>query len=176
MRDKDGAFEDKYDYLVSLARALMRFGSPSHRIQEHVEYAGKSLGGVKVTCFYVAVVCFMHFENSDPSNGSHTLKLVREYLDLDLDRSLQTHHIYLDVYQDKLSPKEGKKKLNILLNQTPRYKWWQVSLWGGLLSGSVCSMAFYGSFIDCLAVVPLGFIVTAMQYVPDNDLYANIYE
>jgi len=151
----------------------MKFGSPSHRIQSHVETAGKSLG-MKVTCLYLAVVCFIHVEHHD--SGSQDVKFVREYLALDLKRSLRTHAIYLKVYRDKISPGDGLREITNLLDEPPLYKWWQVALWGSLSSGAICSLAFSGSFIDALVSFPLGFIVTSMAYVPENDLYANIYE
>lgn len=173
MRKQKGTFEENKEFVVHLARAFMKFGSPTQRIQSLVEQAGKKLD-LKVTCLYLAVVSFIHVE--DTVTGAQELKFVREYLALDLDRSLRTHEVYLQVIRDKISPGEGLKRLTQLLNQPPRYKWWQVALWGSLSSCAVCSAAFSGSFLDCIVAAPLGFIVTSMAYVPQNDLYVNIYE
>ena len=151
----------------------MKFGYPSNRIQSHVEAAGQSLN-LRVTCLYLAVFCFINIE--DGNRKTKDLKLVREFLSLDLNKSLQTYNIYKSVYRDKISPGEGLHQLQILLEGPAHYKWWEVALWGSLSSCSICSLAFSGSFIDALAAAPLGFIVTSMAYIPNNELFSNIYE
>ncbi len=151
----------------------MKFGSPTHRLQVHVEQAGKKLG-LKVTCVFLAIACFIHIEV--PDSTEYELKFIKQFQGLDLDRSLETHEIYLKVYNDKWSPEEGRKRLKTLFNQSPRYNWWQTSLWQALTSALICSFGFNGSFIDCLAAAPMGFLGTALERIPNNELYQNIYE
>ena len=112
----------------------------------------------------------------DPETDIHQLKIVKESLGFDLDRSLKTHRIYLKVYRDEISPKEGTKALSDLLGRRARYTWWQVSLWAAFCSFTVCPIAFSGSALDTLICFPLGFFVTALEYIPGNTLYMNIYE
>lgn len=151
----------------------MKFGSPTHRLQAHVEQAGKKLG-LNVTCVFLAIASFVHIEI--PDSTDYELRFIKQYSGLDLDRSLETHEIYLKVYNDIWSPEEGRKRLATLLNQKPRYNWWKTSLWQALTSALICSFGFNGSFVDALCAAPMGALCTALGEIPNNELYVNIYE
>lgn len=160
---------------MSLTRALMKFGSPTHRLQAHVEQSGKRIG-LNVTCVYLATATFVHIEQ--PDGTADELCFAREFSGLDLDKSLETHKVSLKVYRGEWSPNVGQRQLKVLLKQNPRYNWWQRSIFQGLCSAAICSGGFSGSFIDSMVAFPFGFIVSALSYIPSsgNELYMNIYE
>ncbi|KLO08368.1 hypothetical protein SCHPADRAFT_944511 [Schizopora paradoxa] len=168
-----GTYEENRDFVLTFATALMRYGAPPHRIQSAIENAGRCVG-LSVTCCFIAVVSFISIR--DPETDVHQLKIIKQPLGFDLDRSLKTHRIYLRVYRDEISPKEGTAALSDLLGRPARYTWWQVSLWAAFCSFTVCPIVFSGSALDMAICFPLGFAVTALEYIPGNTLYINIYE
>ena len=57
------------------------------------------------------------------------------------------------------------------------YKWWQIVLFGGMCSASICSVSFNGSFIDSLVSFPLGCLLILIQlFAARNELYSNVFE
>lgn len=61
--------------------------------------------------------------------------------------------------------------------EKPLYNWWQLMLIGGFCSSAICSVSFYGSFIDSVVSFPLGVLLVGVQLISvKNELYSNVFE
>ena len=83
----------------------------------------------------------------------------------------------MQVIHDEISVKDASVELDELMVRKPYYKNWQLILFGGACSASICSVSFNGSFIDSLVAFPLGCLLIVIQlFAARNELYSNVFE
>ena len=90
---------------------------------------------------------------------------------------MSAFRIYNMAVRDKVSVADASVQLDELFVEQPKYRLWQHLVIGGLASDFIIPSAFYGSFIDCLAAIPLGALLVLVQVVVSrNDLYSSLFE
>ncbi|KAH9895599.1 DUF1212-domain-containing protein [Cubamyces lactineus] len=164
----------RQEFILKLARAMMMFGGPTHRLQAQIQAAGKVLD-TPLSCMYLPDVMLISFE--DQSTATSNIKFIRQGSSLDIGKLQEAHKLYWKVIHDEFSVKDASVELDELMRRPPLYKNWQIILIGGACSASICSVSFNGSFIDSLASFPLGCLLIIIQlFAARNELYSNVFE
>ncbi|KAF7320954.1 hypothetical protein HMN09_00182100 [Mycena chlorophos] len=164
----------RQEFILKLARALMMFGAPSHRLQTQIQQTGRVLD-IQVNCMYLPDVILISFDDS--STGTSNLKFIRQGSALNLAKLIEVYELYWNVIHDDISVSEASAALDALMRKQQEYAWWQLIFMGGMCSASICSVGFNGSFVDSLAVFPLGALLVAIQLLSvRNELYSNVFE
>ncbi|KAI0773058.1 DUF1212-domain-containing protein [Trametes elegans] len=164
----------RQEFILKLARAMMMFGGPSHRLQAQIQATGKVLD-IQLSCMYLPDVMLISFD--DPTTGTSNIKFIRQGSALDIGKLQEAHELYWKVIHDEISVKDASVELDELMRRPPLYKNWQIILIGGACSASICSVSFNGSFIDSVISFPLGCLLIISQlFAARNELYSNVFE
>ncbi|KAH7919249.1 DUF1212-domain-containing protein [Leucogyrophana mollusca] len=168
------AILQRQEFILKLARAMMMFGGPSHRLTAQIQSTARVLD-VELSCMYLPDVMLISFEDS--ATGTSNVKFIRQGSVLDLGKLSDAHGLYWDVIHDRMSVSAASTSLDELMRKKPLYTLPQLIVIGGMCSASICSVSFAGSFIDCLISAPLGALLVAVQLLSvRNELYGNVFE
>ncbi|OJJ55452.1 hypothetical protein ASPSYDRAFT_48646 [Aspergillus sydowii CBS 593.65] len=162
-------------YIMQLCRAFMRYGAPTHRLEEYMQMTAQVLD-IKAQFMYLPGCMIMSFD--DPVTRTAEVKLIRAPQGLDLGRLEDVHHCYKRVTHDMVDMQTAISELTALMDRKPRYNRWLVILLYGLGSAAVGPFAFSARPIDMPIIFFLGCCVGFMQLVlaPRSPLYANVFE
>ncbi|KIK67157.1 hypothetical protein GYMLUDRAFT_37206 [Collybiopsis luxurians FD-317 M1] len=164
----------RQEFICKLARSMMMFGGPAHRLAPQVQATARVLD-LELSCMYLPDVMLISFE--DPNTGTSLIKFIRQGSVLNLGKLTEGYMIYWKVIHDELSVSNASAALDKLMRRRPHYKWWHLLLIGGACSAAICTVSFSGSFIDAVAVFPLGAILVGIQQLSArNELYSNVFE
>ncbi|KAH7886562.1 hypothetical protein F5I97DRAFT_1926861 [Phlebopus sp. FC_14] len=168
------AILQRQEFIMKLARAMMMFGGPSHRLAAQIQSTGRVLD-LELSCMYLPDVMLISFEDS--ATGTSNVKFIRQGSALDLEKLGEAHSLYWKVIHDAMSVSVASASLDVLMRKKPLYNFTQLIFVGGMCSASICSVSFAGSFIDSLASAPLGALLVAIQLLSvRNELYGNVFE
>ncbi|KAJ5963999.1 uncharacterized protein N7479_003875 [Penicillium vulpinum] len=162
-------------YIMQLCRALMRYGAPTHRLEEYMQMTARVLE-VSGQFLYLPGCMIMSFD--DPTTRTAEVKLVRMVQGVDLGRLADTHNVYKNVVHDLIGVEEASQELDDIMQRKPRVNKWMLVLVYGLASATVGPFAFMARPIDMPIIFCLGCIVGLMQHVlaPRSTLYSNVFE
>ncbi|KAF8231502.1 DUF1212-domain-containing protein [Tricholoma matsutake] len=164
----------RQEFILKLARAMMMFGGPSHRLQSQIQSTSHVLD-IELSCLYLPDVLLVSFD--DTSTSTSSVRLIRQGSTLDLGKLTDAYTLYWKVIHDQLSVADASAELDVLMCRPQMYSWWKLILFGGMCSASICSVSFDGSFIDSLILFPLGTLLVAIQLLSvRNELYSNVFE
>ncbi len=164
----------RQEFILKLARAMMMFGAPSHRLQAQISATGRVLD-VEVSCMYIPDCMLISFD--DASTATSSIRFIRQGSALDLGKLGDAYELYWKVIHDDLAVADASKQLTDLMKHKKIYPWWALMLIGGMCSSSICTVSFNGSFIDAVAVYPLGALLVGLQLLSvRNELYSNVFE
>ncbi|KAF8641639.1 hypothetical protein AX16_009865 [Volvariella volvacea WC 439] len=162
------------EFILKFARAMMMFGGPSHRLMSQLQSTARVLD-MELSCLYLPDVLLISFD--DPASGTSHLKFIRQSSSLDLGKLTDAYAVYWRVIHDEISVSAASTELDAIMCRPQFYKWWQLVLIGGMCSSAICSVSFNGSFIDTLAVFPMGALLVGIQILSvRNELYSNVFE
>ncbi|EPQ59410.1 DUF1212-domain-containing protein [Gloeophyllum trabeum ATCC 11539] len=165
----------RQDFLMTLARALLTFGAPSHRIESQLVSASRILE-VDAEFIHIPGVIICSFGDSETKTSeSHFVKCGGR---IDLGRLHRVHRIYRSVMHDELSAKKATKQLEALLAAKPIYKVLPRCFLAFWLSALICPLAFGGSFVDMWIAAAGAFVLCALQLTvaAKSVMYAQIFE
>ncbi|CDM26287.1 hypothetical protein DTO013E5_7794 [Penicillium roqueforti] len=162
-------------YIMQLCRALMRYGAPTHRLEEYMQMTARVLE-VSGQFLYLPGCMIMSFD--DPTTRTAEVKLVRMVQGVDLGRLADTHNVYKNVVHDLIGVEEATQELDEIMQRKPRFSKWILVLVYGFASAAVGPFAFKARPIDMPIIFCLGCIVGLMQHVlaPRSTLYSNVFE
>jgi uncharacterized membrane protein YjjP (DUF1212 family) len=162
-------------YLMQLCRALMKFGAPTHRLEEYMQMTARVLE-VDAQFLYLPGCMIMSFD--DPSTRTTEVKLVRMSQGVDLERLADTHSVYKNVVHDLTGVDEAAQQLEDIMNRKPKYPVWFLVFMYGLASATVGPFAFQARPIDMPISFLLGCMLGFMQLVlaRRSSLYSNVFE
>jgi uncharacterized membrane protein YjjP (DUF1212 family) len=162
-------------YLILLCRALMRFGAPSHRLEEYMQMTARVLD---VNAQFLYLPGFMIISFDDLSTRTAEVKLVRVAQGVDLARLDDVQDVYKNVIHDMVGVEEAIQHLEDIMKRPPKYPVWLVILCYGFASVSVGPFAFEARPIDMPINFFLGCLLGVMQLVfaPRSSLYSNVFE
>lgn len=165
----------RQQYIMQVCRALMKYGAPSHRLEEYMMMTSNVLD-VKGQFLYTPGCMFMSFD--DPLTRTAEVKIIRVVQGLDLSRLAETHNVYKKVVHDVIGVEQATQDLDEIMQRKPRYNKWTLVLLTGLASVAVGPYSFNARPIDLPIIFMLGCIVGFMQYViaPESATYSNVLE
>jgi uncharacterized membrane protein YjjP (DUF1212 family) len=165
----------RQQYIMQLCRALMKYGAPTHRLEEYMMMTSNVLE-VKAQFLYIPGCMFMSFD--DPLTRTAEVKIIRVVQGLDLSRLAETHNVYKNVVHDVISVDDATNHLDTIMQRKPRYNRWALILLTGLASVAVGPYSFSARPIDLPIIFVLGCLVGFMQHVlaPSSATYSNVLE
>lgn len=164
----------RQEFIMKLARALMMFGAPSHRLEAQLQATAKVLD-INVSVINLPNVMLLSF--GDPATHTTETKFLKQGPSLDLGKLQDAHLLYWKVTHDEISVTEASSSLDTLMRQKPIYRGWVTVLIGGLCSSFIVPVSFSGSFVDACMCFPLGCLLVMIQNLANkNELYSNVFE
>ncbi|GAA5977520.1 hypothetical protein JCM11641_000987 [Rhodosporidiobolus odoratus] len=165
----------KQDFILKLAKALMCFGAPSHRLESQLNATAAVLN-VNAQFIHVPSVVIASFGDS----GTHTseTKFIKASGGLNLGCLHKVHEIYRDVVHDEMGVEEGVISLDRILKAKPIYNYWQRIALATLCAGIISPMGFAGSFVDAFASGLFGGLLAFLNLfvARKNAIFSNIFE
>jgi uncharacterized membrane protein YjjP (DUF1212 family) len=169
------AMLNRRKFVVKLARALMTFGAPSHRIESQLVAAARILeiDAEFIHLPNIILVCF-----GDPETKTSETHFIKCGGRLALGALHEVHQIYRNVVHDEISAKRATALLDEILEAPPIYGTWTRCIIAFFLSVLICPLAFGGSSIDMWIAGAGAFVLCALQLtvVTKSALYANVFE
>ena len=169
------AIYNRHNFLLRLARALLTFGAPSHRIESQLQDCAQILD-VKAEFVHIPSLIICSFY--DPEFEGPNTQLVQVNGSLDLGILHQIHLIYRDVVHDEISAKVGTTLLNELLVSKPIYGPYSLMSFSFLMSFLICPLAFGGSLVDTSVAGVGAIIVSFMKFriATKSEVYGHVFE
>ncbi|KAA1467895.1 DUF1212-domain-containing protein [Dentipellis sp. KUC8613] len=162
-------------FILKLAKALLAFGAPSHRIESQLFAASKILS-VKASFAYLPNIVLVSFNDGDTRTTE--LHFVRSSGRIALTSLHKVHDVYLDVLHDNIGATAGIEALDNILRAPALYPLIVRCLLAFVCASVICPLAFGGSFIDmwvsgtCACVLQY----LGLQAAAKSSIYANVYE
>jgi uncharacterized membrane protein YjjP (DUF1212 family) len=158
-----------------LAKALMTFGAPSHRIESQLAATALVLEIDAQFIHFPSIVIASFGDQDTRTSETHFIKAAGG---LDLGKLHKVHNIYRSVVHDQMDAAEGTRKIHALLKAPPEYNLWQRMILAFLCSGIIGPLGFGGSFIDGLASGCCGILLSFLQIhvASKSAMYSNIFE
>lgn len=129
------AILQRQEFLMKLARALMMFGAPTHRIETQIQQTARVLE-INCRCIYLPNLMLLAF-GDDATHTSET-KFIKQAGGLDLTKLTDMHSIYWNVIHDKIGVGEASAHLDDLMRRKPVIGRAPMVLVGGLCSAFIC--------------------------------------
>ncbi|OKL63581.1 hypothetical protein UA08_01488 [Talaromyces atroroseus] len=162
-------------YLLRLCKALMKYGAPTHRLEEYMRMTAQVLQ-VNGQFLYIPGCMVISFD--DAATHTADVKLVKAAQGVDLGRLFEVHKIYKEVVHNIIQVEEATRNLEEIMKQKPRFNVWFLILMHGCASASVGPFAFGARPIDMPIAFVLGCLLGILQLVlsPRSYLYSNVFE
>ncbi|KAK2804973.1 hypothetical protein FQN51_001066 [Onygenales sp. PD_10] len=162
-------------YLVKLCRALMRYGAPTHRLEEYMRMTARVLE-IDGHFLYIPGVMIMAFD--DASTHTTEVKMIKSPQAVDLGRLRDIHIIYKEVVHDVIGVEEAMQRLDETMQAKPKFNVYWLILFYGCASATVGPFAFGARPIDMPISFILGALLAVLQHViaPRSEHYANVFE
>lgn len=138
----------RHNFILKLAKALMMFGSPSHRLESQLAATAQVLE-VDAQFIHLPTVVIASF--GDPDTHTSETHFVKASGGLDLGKLQEVHNIYRKVVHDEMGVQEGSAGLSRLLKADPTYAVWQRIIFAACAAGIICPLGFGGSFVDAVS-------------------------
>jgi uncharacterized membrane protein YjjP (DUF1212 family) len=174
--------ENRHEYILKLARAIIWFGAPPHRLEEYLVEASLALG-IRGQFLYIPGCMVCSFDEIYDLYGIHQhteagaeVKMVRQGEAVDMDRLDDLRHVFKAVKARQISCIEGTEKINALLMRKPQNNFIVMIIGYGFASACVGTFAFESRPIDLPMQFIFGLItgtlhVIVSQYVPFSILF-----
>jgi uncharacterized membrane protein YjjP (DUF1212 family) len=167
--------ETRRKFILKLAKALLFYGAPSHRIESQLTAASEILG---------AEAAFVHIPNiiivALGNGGTKATKMhfVRAGGRIALSSLHKVHLIYRDVLHDKIGAEAGTEALRKILRAPPIYPLPVRCGLAFICASIICVLAFGGAITDMWIS---GLCAAVLQYLglhaaAKSAMYANVYE
>ncbi|EEB06718.2 DUF1212 family protein [Schizosaccharomyces japonicus yFS275] len=168
-------YEKRQLFIIKLCESLMRFGTPSHRIEKSLNTAAKVLD---VGCKFLYFPDCMVLSFTKQETHSADINIVHASTITDLNRMALVNEVYRRVIFDELGATEGAETLQKIISFLPLYRSWLVVFMHGLASASILPVAFGGGWIDTPVGFFLGLILGFLRvYVaPRSYIFNNLFE
>ncbi|KAL2867277.1 uncharacterized protein BJX67DRAFT_81157 [Aspergillus lucknowensis] len=162
-------------YLIILCKALMKYGAPTHRLEEYMKMTARVLE-INANFLYLPGCMVVSFD--DFSTHTTEVKLVRVNQGVDLGKLSDVHTVYKEVIHDVIGVEEAIQRLGELVKKKDKYPVWLLILLHGLASASVGPFAFGARPIDLPIAFLLGCLLGILQLIlsPRSHLYSNVFE
>lgn len=162
-------------FMLKLAKCLLAFGAPSHRIESQLATASQILDA-RASFVHIPNIIIVTFGDEDMASvETHFVKANGR---IALTALQGVHVVYRKVLHDKMTVEEGTRRLASILSAPPIYSLLVRCLLAFVCGSTICVLAFGGSVIDMWISGVCAFV---LQYLGLNTAtksatYANVYE
>lgn len=162
-------------YLIRLCRALMKYGAPTHRLEEYMRMTARVLE-IDGQFLYIPGCMIISFD--DNSTNTTEVKVVRSSQGVDLSRLADVHEIYKEVIHDVVGVEEAIQRLDNIEKRPDKFHILFRILAHGCASACVGPFAFQARPIDMPVAFLLGCMLGILQLIlsPKSSLYSNVFE
>ncbi|KAJ5161288.1 hypothetical protein N7492_006680 [Penicillium capsulatum] len=162
-------------YLIRLCRALMRYGAPTHRLEEYMQMTSRVLE-IDGQFLYIPGCMIISFD--DASTHTTEVKVVRSSQGIDLGRLADVHEIYKEVIHDVSGVEEAIQRLDETTKRPGKFHILFLIFAHGCASACVGPFAFNARPIDMPIAFLLGCLLGILQLIlsPKSSLYSNVFE
>lgn len=162
-------------YLIRLCRALMKFGAPTHRLEEYMRMTARVLE-IDGQFLYIPGCMIISFD--DASTHTTEVKVVRSNQGIDLGKLADVHEIYKEVIHDVIGVEEAIQRLDETMKRHNKFHILFLIFAHGCASASVGPFAFNARPIDMPIAFLLGCLLGVLQLIlyPKSSLYSNVFE
>ncbi|KAG0069966.1 hypothetical protein BGZ90_012814 [Linnemannia elongata] len=164
----------RQDYVLRLARAMIKFGAPSHRLEDAVDHTARTLE-LNLQCVYmpnVMIVAFTDYETH--TSETHLLKVSAG---LNMYKFAQVHQILKMVTHSAMPVEEAIMKLDAINTEKDLWPRWLIILSYALASACTAPMFFKGGWVDAGVSFLIGGTVGMMAWLSEKvPSYAHICE
>lgn len=162
-------------YLIRLCRALMKYGAPTHRLEEYMQMTARVLE-IDGQFLYIPGCMIISFDDS--STHTTEVKVVRSSQGIDLGRLAEVHEIYKEVIHDVIGVEEAIHRLDDTTKRPNKFHIMFLIFAHGCASASVGPFAFNARPIDMPIAFLLGCLLGILQLIvsPKSSLYSNVFE
>lgn len=162
-------------YLIRLCRALMKYGAPTHRLEEYMRMTARVLE-IEASFLYIPGCMIISFD--DASTHTTEVKVVRSSQGIDLGKLADAHEIYKEVIHDVIGVEEATKRLEATMKQRNKFHVLFLIVAHGCASASVGPFAFNARPVDMPVAFLLGCLLGVLQLIlsPKSNLYSNVFE
>ncbi|KAK2461627.1 hypothetical protein APHAL10511_006090 [Amanita phalloides] len=162
-------------FILKLAKALLAFGAPSHRIESQLTAAATILG-VSAEFVHLPNIVIVSMRYSE--SASTRTHFVRATGRVALTSLHKVHQIYRGVLHDGMTAEIGTDALRQLLRSPPIYPLYIRCIFAFICASIICVLSFGGSILDMWIS---GTCAGVLQYLGLNaasksSMYANVYE
>lgn len=152
--------EAAIEFVLRLARALHRYGTPAHRLEEALLECCRRLA-VKAEVFTTPTTIIMSF--GEP--GELRTRMMRvEGGELDMDKLSRVDALADDVASFRLTPAEGVRELAVILAARPRFGHALSTLAAGVTAGAL-AVFIGGSLADVAVSSVVGLLIGLLAQV-----------
>ncbi|KAK1981697.1 hypothetical protein LZ30DRAFT_592186 [Colletotrichum cereale] len=165
----------RQEYIITLCKALMLFGAPTHRLEEYLSTTAKVL---EIDGHFLYLPGCMIVSFDDRSTHTTEVRIVRVAQGIDLGKLRDTHAVYKEVIHDVVSVDEGIERLDTLVKARDKFHAWVRVLVFGLTSATAAPFSFGARLIDLPLCFFFGCLVGFLQLIvaANSSLYSNVLE
>ncbi|MBA7491020.1 hypothetical protein ES702_01564 [subsurface metagenome] len=162
-------------YLIKLCGAFMRYGAPTHRIEEYLAASARALL-IDAQFMYIPGAMMCTF--IDSTIQSNSVELVRKAEGLDFARLKDTFNVYKCVIHEKYTAEEGIFEIDHIQSRADPYGIWFRIFIFGLASVVVGPFSFQSRPMDFAPIFVLGCLLGFLQLkvVPRSEQFSNVFE
>ncbi|KAG0294965.1 hypothetical protein BGZ98_001552 [Dissophora globulifera] len=163
----------RQSFLIMIAKALILYGAPSHRIEETCAMLAKKM---EVDASFALLPGLMTISFNDPETHTSDTRHLRCSQGMDLNKLAIVHRIALEVLKGESIEKANQELEDVTLAPGIFPVWVTILGWTGS-SAFVSSMAFNGNWWDMLLAGLCGLIVGVLGVVAARfPVYGNVFE
>lgn len=162
-------------YLIKLCGAFMRYGAPTHRLEEYLAASARALL-IDAQFMYIPGAMMCTF--IDSTIQSNSVELVRKPEGLDFARLKDVFNVYKCVIHEKYTAQEGIYEIDNIQNRPDPYGVWFRIFVFGMASVIVGPFSFQSRPIDFPPIFVLGCLLGFLQLkvVPRSEQFSNVFE
>lgn len=163
------------EYLKKLCRAFMRYGAPTHRMEEYLSVSARALY-VQASFLYMPGVMLVTYP--DDETYSTNMQVIREQSAIDFGRMKDAFDVYKCVIHDKYTAEEAGELLDDIAKRPDRYTTLFRIMFYGLAAVCVGPFAFGARPIDFIPIFFMGAALGFFQLVvmPRSDQFSHVFE
>lgn len=162
-------------FMLKLAKCLLAFGAPSHRIESQLATASQILDA-RASFVHIPNIIIVTFGDEDMTSvETHFVKANGR---IALTALQGVHIVYRKVLHDKMTVEEGTRRLASILSAPPIYSLLVRCFLAFVCGSTICVLAFGGSVIDMGISGVCAFVLQylGLSTATKSATYANVYE
>ena len=162
-------------YLLKVGRGLMKYGAPTHRLEEYLNSTAQVLG-LRIQSFYMPGIMIVSF--NDENWRSTDVDIIRTTQELNLTKLYAVHGVYKEVIHEKTTLTDAIARLDEITNSKNQFSRWFRVLMYGVASACIGPVSYGARPIDLPIIFILGCLLGVMELILayKSTLYAHVFE